>query len=229
MALHKCKKEPSLTLKSITFYCGVGAESRRCGVSTQPGLKVCTSQVCLQLLVLAGSWEMRLGEREERGKCHIPVTGEIHSRWGIMTASQQDRKWFDEISKTDQTGLELSWAGKRTTKDARGAGLSWPVSNIWMATSVLRTARRDWGGGGSILEDKLTLKKYLFSHKCKNTASTTSVCFPGLLDKSTFIHQVCSDSSSNLTELWEQLNQLFYAATDWNIKLLNSCVKRISL
>lgn len=64
---------------------------------------------------------MRQSGREEMGKCHIPVTGEIHSQWGIMTASQRDRKRFDEISKTDQTGLERSWTGKRTTKDACGS------------------------------------------------------------------------------------------------------------
>lgn len=42
----------------------------------------------------------------------------------IMTGSQQDRKRFDEISKPEQTGLNLSFRGKRTTKDAHKSGLS---------------------------------------------------------------------------------------------------------
>lgn len=42
-----------------------------------------------------------------------------------MTGSRQDRKRFDEISKTEQTGQDWSRTGNRTVQDrGHGSGLA---------------------------------------------------------------------------------------------------------
>lgn len=137
----------------------------------------------------------------------------------------QEMIWWDLENRSDGTRAELG-------RGKDNEGCPWVRNELTSQQHMNGNicAENWWNGwGGSILEDKLTLKKYLFSHKCKNTASTTSVCFPGLLDKSTFMQQVCSDSSSNLTDAALGAVEPTVLCCHWlKYKVLNSCVKRIS-
>ena len=71
----------------------------------------------------------REGGMEERGECHIPVTGKIHPQreYNGQDLSRTGND-FGEISKAEEGEFSRVGLGKGAAKGAHGSGSSWPGS-----------------------------------------------------------------------------------------------------
>lgn len=65
---------------------------------------------------------------QERGECHIPVTGKTHSQWGYNRQDlSRTGNHFGEIAKVEKRQVELSWV--------RGKGQQ-SVPMVWDRVSL---------------------------------------------------------------------------------------------
>lgn len=132
------------TLKKAShFYCKVGAEAWgwRWWVYTQSALQASTSQVCLQLLVLAGSWEMRERRREgwKRGENAISLSLAKYTPSGSI---------MDRIS----AGQEMILVRSRKQRGGSSAELDWERGNEGCPWVRIELARQLYVNGNICAE-----------------------------------------------------------------------------